>query len=523
MTITMDYELSQLSDNFPVHSNADSAPLPHLVMIGLNFHTAGIAIRERVSFNPHTLATALKSMAAHPDIGELFILSTCNRTEVYAVVNRPDDILSPEASAKRDWRAVLTAELARQFEITPAEIENCLYSFQDEAVAHHLFRVTAGLESMVLGEAEIVHQLKRALQAAREAGTTGSLLHRLGEKALAASKLARTEARYNECGLSMASLVVAACKKTFPVLQGLNILIIGAGETAELILHNLVSHLLKGMESKVVIANRTLEHAERLARVTGGEAVTLVEVPSRLSDADLAICCTSSPEPVVTADMLSQLMNHQPACHSQDGDGRTRPLLLIDLAVPRDVEPEVAAIPGVYLLNVDTLSPTALAKGDDFNGAFHEQTPAMSERSELNWNETRQAKIELAEHIIREETHEFSRWLASRRSIAVISDLRRHLDDIREEMTNSLLAEMQGQVMYVSDSTKYKIGENCITCPGISYVTRCIIEQHMKSLLQETLRTAIGAMKEVTNAEDSSAHMEIAYQVLNNPANRRLL
>ncbi|HEY3418087.1 MAG TPA: glutamyl-tRNA reductase, partial [Armatimonadota bacterium] len=412
---------------------------PLLVMVGLNYRTATLGVREKVAISPDDLPLLLRDMVAQAGVEEALLLSTCNRTEFYAVVD-PD----------LEWPALLRALIARHTRASAAELQESLFQFTGEDVARHLFRVAAGLESMIFGEGEIVHQIKKATEIARAEETTGTILHRLADKALAASKRARTHVRYDECGASVASTAVCACKRIFPDLRTLSVMVLGAGETAELTLHYLVS---KGVR-RVTVANRTLEKAERLARLTAGEAVSLRDFPTRLERADVIISCTSSQSPIVTVPMITAVQ--------QARGGRE--LLIVDLAVPRDVEPEVAGIPGVQLLNVDTLQGTA---------------PDMVGK--------RRQKMRDAERIIDEEAQEFGKWLSSRRAISTIASLQQRIERLRIEVTANL-ATAQADPQQIDGLTR--------------------------ELVSGVLREAIGAMKQFTGADDGSYQMETAHRIL---------
>lgn len=413
---------------------------PSLVMVGLNFRTAAISVREKLAFCQQNLSAVLRDIAGHPLVEEAFLLSTCNRTELYAVVSDP-----------RQWTTLLRDLIVRNSHASAAEVEECLYWHTDEQAARHLFRVTAGLESMVLGEAEIVHQLKKAGKLAREEETAGTILQRLIDAALAASKRARTLVRYDECGLSVASLAVTACKRAFKELAPLTVMVLGAGETAELTLHYLVS---KGVRN-VLIANRTFERAEQLARLTGGQALTLAEFPSRLHEADIVISCTSSPQPILTRTMLEPLLTAQSERH----------MLIVDLAVPRDVEASIAEIPGIQLLNVDHL---------------HGAAPEIDRQ--------RHNKLVAAEQIVDGEAEKFAKWLSSRKVAATIAELQQRMANLREKAIAGLTAELS----------------------GADDVAREIIEKHLKSLVNDILRQPINALKELACETDADYQMEIA-------------
>ena len=414
-----------------------------LAVIGLNFRTAPLTLREKVAFNPQQLAEALPRLTAHPAIREAFILSTCNRTELYAVVDARDDVL-----------ALLGDALAGCCRADAGELRDSLYLRTGADAARHLFRVAAGLESMVLGEAEIVHQIKQMAGIAFETGASGTILRRLIEKALSASKQARTQARYDECGLSVAAVAVSACKRLAPDLGDLSVMVLGAGDTAELTLHYLIS---KGVRN-VVIANRTLAHAEQLARLTGGTAIPLADFPAYLPTVDVVISCTASPRPILTAAMLSPTPRHD-----------RQPLLIIDLAVPRDVEAAVAALPGVELLNIDNLHGAA------------------ADTSTL-----RQTKFACAEKILDAETQEFAKWLDARRAITVVHALRRQIEGLRAQAADELLAAL----------------------PEATADQRALVDRQTHALVHDILTASLAMMQQLIGADDASEQMDMARRVL---------
>ncbi|OPZ87372.1 MAG: Glutamyl-tRNA reductase [bacterium ADurb.Bin429] len=279
-------------------------------------------------------------------------------------------------------------------------------------------------------------------------------MQRLTEKALAAQKRARTQVSY-DCGLSVASTAVTACKRAFDDLSQVSVMVLGAGETAELTLHYLVS---KGVR-RVTVANRTVERAEQLARLTGGTALPLAAFPSRLADVDMIICCTSSPEPVLTRAMVDEAMSLR----------GHRPMLVVDIAVPRDVEPTVAEIPGVQLLNIDALCGTAMAT-----------------------QEQRQAKLIAADEIISGEAREFGKWLSCRRAIAVVASLRQQIDTLREEIAAAIVTELG-----VEDSD-----------------ARDMVEAQTRELVRGILRESLGAMQTFTGGGDAPHQMAMVRRML---------
>lgn len=414
---------------------------PMLVMVGLNFRTTPISVREKLAFNPQELPAVLQSIASHPLIQEAFLLSTCNRTELYATIEHCED-----------WPLLLAELIAEHSAASPEEILASLYWHANIDAARHLFRVTAGLDSMVLGEGEIVHQIKRAAGYAREAGTAGTIIQRLIEKALAASKRTRSQVRYDECGgLSVASVAVSACKRVFDELSDLAVLVVGAGETAELTLHYLVS---KGVRN-VTIANRTLERAKEFAQLTGGEAIPLADFPQRLGSVDIVICCTSSLHPILTVSMLA----NQPPM---------KRLVVVDLAVPRDVEPAVGELPGIHLLNIDDLQGMASSV-----------------------TQKRQEKLAAAECMVDREAEEFGKWLSSRKAAGMIVELRQQLEIIRAQVAADIALEL------------HIAGEQ----------EKQIIDNYTNTLVNRILHEPIKALKEFACADDARVQMEVVRRI----------
>ena len=366
-----------------------------LVMLGLNYRTASINLREKLAFSPQTVPRVLRQVISYPHVQEAMLLSTCNRTDLYAVVNTPDE-----------WEPLLLQLLASNSHATTEEIEDHLYTYTGEDVARHLFGVASGLDSMVVGEVEIVHQVKQAAELARAEGVVGTVLHRLADQALAASKRARSQTGIDEGGLSVASIAVSAAKRIFGDLGKLTVMVLGAGETAELALHHLVS---KGAR-RVLVANRTREHAERLAALAGGEVLGLDTFGHRLPEADIVISCLASPEPVVTSAMLTDVMEQR----------QRRPLLVLDLAVPRNVEPSVGSIANVHLIDVDGLEQTATQNA-----------------------EARQDEVCKAARIVDEEAAEFGKWLLARKAVPTIIELQRCMEETRTGVAQRLAAELE--------------------------------------------------------------------------------
>lgn len=293
-----------------------------LWVLGLNHQTAPVDLRERVAFDAGTVPHALSSLRALPDVAEAALLSTCNRTELYAVAE-DGDVLS-------SWLA------------THAEgLEGYLYRHRDADAVRHLFRVATGLDSMVLGEPQILGQVKDAWATAREHGALGNRLDRLFQQTFAVAKRARTDTRVGANPVSVASTAVRLAQNSFARLSESTVLLVGAGETIELA----AKHLSEGRVRRLLVANRTLAHAQELASRHGGYALPLAELDRHLAEADVVFSATAAREPVVRHAQVAAALAAR----------RHKPMLLFDLAVPRDIDASVADLRDAYLYTVDDL------------------------------------------------------------------------------------------------------------------------------------------------------------------------
>lgn len=300
-----------------------------LLAIGINHQTAPVALRERVAFADDAMAAALASLRALPQVREVALLSTCNRTELYAVA---DD----DGVALRHWLATHPAG-----DDTVAGLDAYLYAHRDADAVRHLFRVATGLDSLVLGEPQILGQVKQAWSTARSAGTLGGRLDRLFQQAFVTAKRARTETRIGNSPVSMASMAVRLAQESFARPEDSTVLLVGAGETIELA----ARHLAQARVRQLLVANRTYQHARDLAARHGGVALPLEELDRHLALADIVLCATASQVPVLHRAQVERALVAR----------RHRPMLLIDLAVPRDIAADVASLKDAYLYTVDDL------------------------------------------------------------------------------------------------------------------------------------------------------------------------
>jgi glutamyl-tRNA reductase len=379
--------------------------MSELLALGVSHKTAPLDLRERLSLTEDRAIGALRELTAATGIHEAATISTCNRTELFLVVSDPVD-------AESTALGVLT----RQAEIRPTELLGHLYSLRSTEAVRHLFRVTAGLDSMIVGEAEIQGQVKRAYELALVEGGTGPILNRLFRGALTAGGRAREETGISEKGLSISSVAVELARRTLGALAERRVLVIGAGETSELVARALVA---RGVAT-VFVANRRYDRAIGLAQRFGGNAVRFEELPEQLEAADIVVSATNSPHHIVERDDIVQVMS------TREG----RPLLLVDIAVPRDIEPACREVAGVSLHNIDDVQQ-------------------IVERNASG----REAEAKRAERIIEAELDRFERWLASLEVVPTISALRERADEI----VRRVLAENEPRWESLSEADRERL------------------------------------------------------------------
>ncbi|HZP92346.1 MAG TPA: glutamyl-tRNA reductase [Burkholderiales bacterium] len=350
-----------------------------LFAFGINHHTAPLDVREQVSFSPENLNHALRDLVEHEPVKEAAIISTCNRTEIYCNANEP--------SRAVDW-------LARFHRLKSGVLEPFLYWLPRERAVQHAFRVASGLDSMVIGEPQILGQMKEAVRSAEEAGTLGTVLHKLFQSTFSVAKEVRTRTDIGTSSVSMAAAAVKLAERIYPSVREQRILLVGAGEMIELC----AAHFTAKQPRAVTFANRTREHAEELAGRFGGTTITLNDLPDQLPLHDIVLSCTASPLPILGKGMIERAVKAR----------RHRPMLMVDLAVPRDIEAEAARLDDVFLYTVDDLGKI-VQEGMDL----------------------RQAAVEQAEVIITAGVHDFMHWLDSREVVPTIRALRDHAERMR--------------------------------------------------------------------------------------------
>lgn len=369
-----------------------------LFVLGTNHTSAPVAIREQIAFRQETLGQALRMLgsASHSGalVSEAAVLSTCNRTEIYCVAKDPRSVMN--------W-------LAGYHGVAVDTLSPYLYCLSEQDAARQAFRVAAGLDSMVLGEPQILGQMKHAMKIAEQAGTLGTLLQRLLQQAFAAAKEVRSSTAIGACSVSMAAATVKLAQRTFGDLRALHVLFIGAGEMVALC----AEHFAAQHPASLTIANRTASRAVALAKKVGGASLPLSALPARLGDFDIIVTSTASQLPIVNLDMLRDI-------HTT----RSQPLLVIDLAVPRDIEPAAAGLDQVRLYTVDDLS-------------------GMVQQS----MSCRQQAVTEAELLIDAHVGHFMQWRKTRAAVPTIQALRAQAN----EMRCNALAKAQRQLSRGAD------------------------------------------------------------------------
>ncbi len=362
-----------------------------LFALGLNHQTAPLEIRERVAFAAHALESALGDLVRGRGAAEAAILSTCNRTELYVSADQP--------ATAAEW-------LAQYHRFRPSELSPYLYTLPREQAVRHAFRVAAGLDSMVLGEPQILGQLKDAVRSAESAGTLGTVLNKLFQRSFAVAKEVRSTTQVGANSVSMAAAAVKLAARIFPSLREQKVLFIGAGEMIELC----ATHFAAQAPERITVANRTLERAQALAHRFNARAIELRDLATHLEEHDIVVSCTASSLPILGKGLVERALKAR----------RRRPMFMVDLAVPRDIEPEVGELDDVFLYTVDDLAGIVSANLD-----------------------SRRAAVEQAEAIIETQVGQFMHWMEVREAVPLIRQLREQAESARQhelERAQRLLA-----------------------------------------------------------------------------------
>jgi glutamyl-tRNA reductase len=364
-----------------------------LLTLGINHKTAPVDIRERVAFTPEKLPVALRELHAFNNVNEVAILSTCNRTELYCGVEGDDSRIV------REWFSAF-------HELKPGEVEPYFYSHPDRQAVRHILRVASGLDSLVLGEPQILGQMKQAYSSATHAGTVGHLLNRLFQHTFSVAKQVRTDTAIGASPVSVAFAAVSLSKQIFSDLSKHTALLIGAGETIELV----ARHLHESGIGRIIVANRTVEKAHNLASEFGGYAIALSEIPDHLAEADMVISSTASQLPILGKGAVETALKQR----------KRRPMLLVDIAVPRDIESQVGELEDVFLYTVDNLQEI-IQEG----------------------LRSRQEAAQQAEEIIDTEVTHFMSWLRSLSAVDTIREYRQSAELMRDEALQHAMRQLQ--------------------------------------------------------------------------------
>ena len=411
----------------------------HVFLLGVSHRTAPVDLRERLDFSSRDLGAAVEAVAARPSMAESVVLSTCNRSEIY--------VASEDPARARDE---LVTFLSDYHHVPTQAFQPHLFALENSAAVAHLFRVAAGLDSLVVGEPQILGQVKDAYQSATNKRCVGPVLRHVFQWSFGVGKRVRTETALGEGAVSVSFAAVALARKIFGRLQGRRVLVVGAGEISSLTAQHLRAHGV----GDIVITSRTHAHAETLAAEVGGMAVPWEGMIAALGSAEIVITATGSPRPIITRAQLEAVQGRR---------ARSNPLFIIDVAVPRDVDSAVGDIEQVFLYNID-----------DLQSIVEEN---LSRRA---------AEVERAESIVNEAVTRFMAWQRSRSAVPTVVALRQRFESIRR----SELQRLEGKLGALSPDARARVDE----------VTRLIVE---KLLLEPTEQ-----LKALPDEETQAAYTE---------------
>ena len=364
--------------------------------LGINYRSASLDIREKVVFAPENMTKALQSLIKAIDVTEASILSTCNRTEIYLVT--PNDA-DNSIEKVLDW-------LASYHKVLPEILLNSCYTYEDENAVRHLMRVASGLDSMILGEPQILGQLKSSYAVAQEAGTVATKLNQLYQQAFFVAKRVRTETAIGQNPVSVAYAGVKLSQQIFSNFKDVHVLLIGAGETIELV----AKHLLEKKVGSITVSNRTLRRAEELAEEFGAHAILFSDIPEFLEKADILISSTGSQLPILGKGAVESAIKKR----------KHKPMFMLDLAVPRDIEPEVANLDDVYLFTIDDLQEVILEN-----------------------MRSREDAADKAKKIIEDGVNEWKKQIKGLDAVAVIRAFRKNIEKTRDIETEKALTSLK--------------------------------------------------------------------------------
>jgi len=425
----------------------DKGPdLSHIVLIGMNHKTAPVEMREKLAFSPEETATALTTFRNSPGILEAMIISTCNRVEVILIVKN-----------KSQAAEIVFSYLGETKSIPPARLKTLAYVFSGDRAVRHVFRVAASLDSMIIGEPQILGQVKDAFKASVNTKATGVILNRLMHKTFSTAKRVRSETGIGGHAVSISYATVELAKKIFDSLDGKTVLLVGAGEMAELAVEHLIRNALAG---NLLVANRTFSAGVALAERFNGQAIRLEEISEKLKIADIIISSTGSPDYVITRSQVQPIMRLR----------KNRPLFFIDIAVPRDIDPAINRIDNAYVYDID-----------DLQGVINENI------------ETRQAESVKAERIVDESVIKFIEWLEHLNVVPTIIELRKKL--------NAIAAVELSKTMH--------------SLNHLSFDDRQAIERMSESMIKKILHDPTLFLKNPGSHRNKSVYLDFARKLFN--------
>ena len=410
----------------------------NLILVGVNHKTTPVEIREKLAFTKGKIEESVDRLLNFPDIIEHTILSTCNRVEIYARANGQNSAIQSIKQFICDFHGLSAVQLEEHF-----------YSYSNEAAIEHLFRVSSSLDSMILGEAQILGQVKDAYSLAKDLRSTGLVLNQLFEKAFSIAKKVREETGIAERSVSISSAAVELAQKIFDDLENHTVMLVGTGEMAELAAKHLISYGVK----TVYVTSRTYERATNLARTLNGSALDFEAFKNELYRADIVITSTSASSFIITKDMVEKAIHER----------KNKPIFFIDIAVPRDIEPDVNDLENVYLYDIDDLHVVVSAN--------------MKEREKESEN---------AMHLISQEVNKFNNWLGTLDAVPTIVEIRKRVENIGNQEMERTLKKI----------------------PHLSEEDKKIIYQMKNSMINKILHKPTIKLKQKTQSEDGHIYLK---------------
>jgi len=410
----------------------------NLILVGVNHKTTPVEIREKLAFTKGKIEESVDRLFNFPDIIEHTILSTCNRVEIYARANCQDSAIKAIKQFICDFH-----------EVSPVELEDHFYSYRNEEAVEHLFRVSSSLDSMILGEAQILGQVKDAYSLAKDLRSTGLVLNQLFEKAFSIAKKVREETGIAERSVSISSAAVELAQKIFDDLENRTVMLVGTGEMAELAAKHLISYGVK----TVYVTSRTYDRAANLARTLNGSALDFEAFKNELHRADIVITSTSAPNFIIKKEMVEKAIHER----------KNKPIFFIDIAVPRDIEPDVNDLENIYLYDIDDLQVVVSAN--------------MKEREK---------EAENAMNFISQEVTKFNNWVGTLDAVPTIVEIRKKAENIRMQEIEKTLKK----ISHLSEDDKK------------------LLRQMSSSMVNKILHKPTIKLKQKTQSEDGHVYLK---------------